>query len=160
MAAKSLEGANQVWERVSNFMLTKDGSPVSSAAFLRQLKHWLSTQKGNPKLQLLTFTDVTADQATALTTGGATLYAIFVKKQNTATDSFFKWNDHGTTAGGGNGATMQGTLPLLVGNDEVSVIFQPGLILATGFTVAAETTAAGGADTVTGDGPNGFAIIG
>jgi hypothetical protein len=160
MAAKSLEGANLVWQRVQEFMLTKDGSPVQRAAFLRSLKAWLAGQKGNVKLQYLTFTDVTTDQATALTTGGATLYALFVKKQNTATDAFFKWNDHGTTSGGASGATFQGCLPLLVGNDEVAVIFQPGLILATGLTVSSETTAAGGTDSTAGDGPNGFAIVG
>jgi hypothetical protein len=161
--AKSLEGANLVWQRVNEFLLTNNISPVSSAAFLRSLKQWLATQKGNPKLQYLSFSDVhAADVATVpeLSTGGATLYALFIRKQNTATDSWFKINDSATVAGGASGANMTVTLPLLVGNDEVACIFTPGLVLATGIRVAAETTAAGGAATSTGDGPNGFAIVG
>lgn len=160
--AKALEGANLVWQRVNEFLLTKNGSPVERAAFLRSLKQWLATQKGNPKLQYVSFTDVTTDAVTTpeVSTGGCTIYALFAKKQNTATDAYFKVNDHATTAGGGSGANMKICLPLLVGNDEIAVIFQPGLIFATGIAVASETTAAGGADTTSGDGPNGFFIIG
>lgn len=160
--AKSLEGANLVWQRVAEFMFTKDGSPVQRAAFLRSLKQWLATQKGNPKLQYVTFTDVTTDAQVVpeVSTGGANIYAIFAKKQNTGTDAYFKVNDSATVSGGANGANVKVTLPLLVGNDEVAVIFQPALIFATGVIVASETTAAGGTDTTTGDGPNGFIILG
>ncbi len=160
--AKSLEGANLVWQRVNEFLLTKNGSPIQRAAFLRSLKLWLATQKGNPKLQYLSFTDVTTDAVTTpeLSTGGCTIYALYAKKQNTATDAYFKVNDSATTAGGANGANVKITLPLLVGNDEIAVIFQPGLVFATGIAVASETTAAGGSDTTSGDGPNGFFIVG
>jgi hypothetical protein len=160
--AKSLEGANLVWQRVNEFMLTSNSSPVQKASFLRSLKSWLATQKGNPKLQYLSFTNVTGDAVTTpeLSTGGCTIFALYCKKQNTATDAYFKVNDSATTAGGGSGANVKITLPLLVGNDEIAVIFQPGLVFATGIAVASETTAAGGADTTSGDGPNGFFIVG
>jgi len=161
--AKSLEGANLVWQRVNEFLLTSDSSPVQRAAFLRSLKQWLATQKGNPKLQYLSFSNVDGhDVATVpeLSASGCTLYALFIKKQNTATDAYFKINDSATVAGGASGANMALTLPLKVGNDEVAVIFQPGLVIATGIRVASETTAAGGSDTATGDGPNGFCIVG
>ncbi len=161
--AKALEGAGLVWRRVNNFVETNNVSPVEKAGFLRTLKQWLATQKGNPKLQYLSFSDVhTHDVATVpeLSTGGCTVYALFVKKQNTATAAYFKTNDSATVAGGANGANADLILPLLVGKDEVAVIFQPGLIMATGIRVASETTAAGGADTTTGDGPNGFIIVG
>jgi len=161
--AKALEGANLVWQRVNEFMLTSDSSPVQRAAFLRSLKQWLATQKGNPKLQYLSFSDVAnVDVATVpeLSASGCTLYALFIKKQNTATDAYFKLNDSATVAGGASGANVKVTLPLLVGNDEVAVIFQPGLVIATGIRVASETTAAGGTPTTTGDGPNGFCIVG
>ena len=162
MAAKVLEGANLVWQRVNEFTENDNCSPVQRAAFLRTLKLWLATQKGNPKLGFLTFTNVTGDAQVvpSVDTGGATIFAVFAKKQNTATDAYFKFNDSATLAGGANGANVKVTLPLLVGNDEIAVIFQPGLIFATGIVVASETTAAGGTDTTTGDGPNGFFIIG
>lgn len=159
MAAKSLESSNRVFQKAFGY-LQAIGAREESFKSLRALKQYLATYAGNPQLQFVTFSDVTTDQATALTTGGATLYYVFVKKQNTATDAFFKWADHGSTAGGANGANMQATLPLLVGKDEIDIMLTPGLILATGLTVASETTAAGGADTTSGDGPNGFAIIG
>lgn len=161
--AKSLEGANLVWQRANNALWTLSSSPVEKAAFLRTLKQWLATQKGNPKLQYLSFSDVAAaDVATVpeLSTGGCTIYALYAKKQNTATDAYFKVNDSATVAGGASGANMKITLPLLVGNDEIAVIFQPGLIFATGIRVASETTAAGGTPTTTGDGPNGFIVVG
>lgn len=160
--AKSLEGANLVWQRVNKALWATSGSPVEKAAFLRTLKNWLATQKGNPRLQYVSFSDVTTDAQVSpeVSASGCTIYAIFAKKQNTATDAYFKINDSATVAGGANGANVKITIPLLVGNDEVAMIFQPGLIFATGIVVASETTAAGGTDTTTGDGPNGFMIIG
>lgn len=159
MAAKSLESSNKTWQRVRIALDALGANEASKRAF-RELKQYLSTFAGNPQLQFLSFSDVTTDQPTALTTGGATLYGIFLKKQNTATDAFFKAADHGTTAGGANGANMQLCVPLLVGKDEVAITYLPGQVLATGLTVASETTAAGGSDTSSGDGPNGFAIVG
>lgn len=161
--AKSLEGANLVWQRVNEFMSTSDSSPVQKAAFLRSLKSWLATQKGNPKLQYLSFSNVdTHDVATVpeLSASGCTMFALFAKKQATDTDAYFKVNDSATVCGGANGANMKITIPLLASKDEVAMIFQPGYIFATGIRVASETTAAGGSDTATGDGPNGFIIVG
>lgn len=161
--AKALEGANLVWQRVNEMMATVNGSPVQKAAFLRSLKSWLATQKGNPKLQYASFSNVAAaDVATVpeISTGGCTLYAVYAKKQNTATDAYFKVNDSATVCGGASGANMKICVPLLVGNDEVAAIFQPGLVMATGIRVSSETTAAGGTATTSGDGPNGFVIVG
>jgi hypothetical protein len=165
MAAKVLEGANLVWQRVDEFMrlqqsATSPTSPISRAALLRDLKVWLATQKGNPKLQYASFTNVTAAVNVGVSTGGATLYALFLKKHNTATAAYFRFNDTNTTVGGANGANQIGIMPLLVGGDEVLEIFVPGLVLATGLGVESATTAAGGTDSTSGDGPNGFAIFG
>lgn len=155
MAAKSLEGSNQVWNRVKQVSMS-----VEATLFFKAVKTWLSTQKGNPKLQFVPFSDVTVDQVTAINSGGGTLYAAYAKKQNTATDAFLKINDSATVSGGAAGINTTVLLPLLVGGDEVMSAFYPGAIFATGFVVAAETTAAGGTDTTAGDGPNGFLIIG
>lgn len=157
MAAKSTEASNKTWQRVR---IALAGANEASQKQFKALKEYLATQGKNPDLQFVPFSNVTTDQATVVTTGGCTIYGVFVKKQNTATDAYFKWADHGTVAGGANGANMQATLPLLVGNDEIALAFLPGLIMATGITVAAETTAAGGSDTTTGDGPNGFFLVG
>lgn len=160
--SKSLEGSQLVWQRVNNFFRTKDASPLQTQAFLRELKRWLSTQKGNPRLQYVSFSNVTTSAVTVpeVSQNGCTLYAIYAKKQNTATAAYFKINDHATTAGGANGANVKFTLPLLVGNDEIGLVFQPGVVFSTGIAVASETTAAGGANSTSGDGPNGFIILG
>lgn len=164
--AKSLEGANLVWQRVNELMFTNNSSPVSRAAFLRSLKSWLATQKGNPKLQYLSFSAVSAhDTKTTpeLSTGGATLYALYaiVKKGGTDAISAFKWNDSASACGGANGANMIGGAKFANDKDEFSAIYQPGYPLATGLIVAAETTMAGGTDSSTTHGTyNGFAIVG
>ena len=161
--AKALEGANLVWQRVNEFTNTVNSSPVERSAFLKSLKLWLATQKGNPKLQYLTFSDVhTHDVATVpeLSVSGCTMYALYAKKQTTATAAYFKVNDSATVAGGASGANVKFTFTMLLGNDEIAAIFQPGYVFATGIRVASETTAAGGSDTTTGDGPNGFIIVG
>ena len=165
MAAKVLEGANLVWQRVDEFLRLQQSStspttPLSRAAFLRDLKLWLATQKGNPRLQYASFTNVTAAVNVGITTGGATLYALFMKKQNTATAAYPRINDTNNTVGGANGANMIAQWPLLVGGDEIATLFVPGLVLTTGLGIESATSAAGGADSTSGDGPNGFAIFG
>lgn len=164
MAAKALEGANLVWQRVAEIMYTLDGSPIQRAAFLRSLKQYLATQKGNPKLQYISFSAVSAhDTTTALTTGGATLYALYAKVAKGSVDaiSTFKANDSGTTAGGASGANAILAIPFKVDKDEACLIFQPGLTLSTGLAVAQETTFAGGTDSSTSHGTStGFAIVG
>lgn len=165
MAAKSLEGANLVWQRVNEFMLLQQGtaptSPVTRAAVLRDLKGWLATQKGNPKLQYQSFTNVTSAVNVGVSTGGATLWALFVKKQNTATAAYFRYNDTNNTVGGASGANMIGVIPMANAGDEVLTVFTPnGYALTTGLGVESATTAAGGTDSTSGDGPNGFAIFG
>lgn len=157
MAAKVLEGANQVWERVN---IALQGASPEVQGLFKALKLWLATQKGNPRLQYLPFTDVTVDQATALTAGGGTLYAIYAKKGNTATDAYFKVNDSATLAGGAAGINFTNVFPLLNAREEVAAFFQPGQAIATGLTVASETTGVGGTDSTAGDGPSGFMIVG
>lgn len=165
MPAKVLEGANLTWQRVDEYMrlqqsLTQPTSPLGRAVILRELKRWLATFKGNPKLQFLSFSNVTAQVNAGVSSGGCTLYALFVKKQATATAAYFRYNDTNATVGGANGANQIGIVPLLVSGDEVLQIFTPGLVLATGLGVESATSAAGGADSTSGDGPNGFAIVG
>jgi hypothetical protein len=160
--AKALEGANLMWQRVFEFTLTQASTPAARGAFLRDLKLWLATQKGNPKLQYVTWSNLTTQQVTVpeVSQGGATLYAVYNFKQATATAAYFKYNDSATLAGGANGANMVGLQALLVAKHEALQIYPNGLALVTGLVVASETTAAGGANSASGDGPNGFAILG
>lgn len=157
MAAKVLESPNKVWQRVN--ILTANARPATRAA-LQALKQYLATQGGNPPLQVLTFSNLSAQTPTALTAGGAKLHAIWARKQNTATAAYLKFNDSATLAGGAAGANIIGTVPLLAALAEDLIVFTPALTLVTGLTVASETTAVGGANSVAGDGPNGLAIIG
>jgi hypothetical protein len=161
MAAKVLENALKVWQRISitGGGGTTTGFSPGTRKLMKALKEWLSTQKSNPNLQFISFTDVTTDSA-LITTGGELVYAIVLKKQATATDAYFKANNSATTAGGASGAAMQICIPLLDSGDEAILIYPNGLNLSTGMTIAAETTGAGGTDTTTGDGPNGFMLIG
>lgn len=163
--AKSLEGANLVWQRVQEIMLTKDSSPVTKAAFLRSLKNWLATQKGNVRLQYLSFSAVSVHDVKTvpeLSTGGATLYALYAKVTKGSADaiSAFKYNDSATACGGANGANMIGGFLFAADKDEVAVVFQPGYPLATGLIVGQETTMAGGTDSSTHGSSTGFAIVG
>lgn len=157
MAAKVLEGANQVWERVNIALV---GASPEVQGLFKALKLWLATQKGNPRLQFLPFTDVTVAQPTAVISGGGTLYAVYAKKGNTATDAYFKVNDSATVAGGAAGIGFTDAFALLNAKDEAVGFFQPGRLFATGLTVASDTTAVGGTSSTAGDGPSGFAIIG
>lgn len=164
--AKSLEGANLVWQRVNEFMYANNGQSLMRATFLRDVKGFLATQKGNPKLQFVYWTGLTSEVVTTaeVSTGGATLYALYNIKpatNSTSTACYFKANDSATTAGGASGANAGiCTVGLLLNKDEVGMIFQPGLVLATGIVVECSTTAAGGTDSSAGDGTNGFAILG
>lgn len=166
MAARSLEGANLTWQRVDEFMRlqqspTAPTSPIARALFLRDLKGWLATQFKNPKLQYVSFSNLTV--AVNIMSSAATLYALFMKKQNTATAAYPRFNDNAaTTVGGANAANVSVAIfSLLNGGDEVSFFYgNTGITLANGLAAESSTTLPGGVDSNSGDGPNGFAIFG
>ncbi len=155
--AFSGEAANLVWQRVKISLDSLGAVPAAVDAF-RGLKADLAQAQNNPNLQFVAMSDIITD--TVILAGAGQLYGVFLKKQATSTVAYFKMADHATVAGGGSGANMSDTIELQGSGDNAWLIFPRGRVQTTGLTVASETTGAGGADTTTGDGPNGFVVIG
>lgn len=163
--AKVLEGANLVWQRVNEFMLTVDGSPVSKRTALVSLKTWLATQKGNPKLQYIPFNHLTdEDNLTVpeITTGGCSLHAIFAKKISgtSTTAAWFKLNDSATLCGDANGANTKIGIPLKNSGDEFFLMYNPPFPIATGIVLAGQTDYPGASATSAADETSGFLLVG
>lgn len=164
MAAFALEGANQVWNRVNNYISPNSGSGIAAsplASYLfRDLKRWLATQKGNPQLGFYTFESTSVDDAGGqlLATGVASVLAVYAKKQATATDVFL-WaiddvDDDSTLSTKGN------IMMAMLAASEESYYFNPaGIAFGLGLVMKAYTTPLGTTDSTASDCPNGFVIV-
>ena len=155
--ALSTESSNLVWQKVKIALDSLGARPKTYEQF-KMLKERLATVAGNPNLQFVAMADITGD--TAIADVACHLYGVYVKKQATATDAYFKINDSATTAGGANGGSMTDCVWLPDSGDENVFIFNKGRAHANGIAVASQTTAAGNTDNTSGDGPNGFVILG
>jgi hypothetical protein len=173
--AIALEGANIVWNRVNNAMLLQTvGAPVAgrraqsapsplAVRSFRDLKWWLATQMGNPKLQFLSFGistgTTTGTDEFVLAAFAGTLYGIYGKKQAVDSDVFLQVIDSATDA---STLSTEGlaVLPYTNKNDESFMLFPYGLPFGVGLVLDANTTAIGTTDSATADTPVGFAIIG
>lgn len=155
--ALSLEDANKVFQKV-NIALDSLGANSEIRDSFRALKAYLSQIKRNPQLQFVPITNLTTD--TAIADSPCTLYAVFLKKRNTATASYTKINDNASTAGGASGANMTDLIELNAAGAQAVLVIPAGRAQATGIAMASETTGAGGTDTSSGDGPDGFVILG
>src|SRR5512146_2964982 len=107
--ALSTENANLAWQRV-NIALDSLGATSAVRDIFRALKAYLAQLKKDPNLQFVAFSDLTTD--TAIADAACTFYAIYAKKQATATAAYLKVNDSATTAGGANGAAMTDAIEL------------------------------------------------
>lgn len=152
--ALSLENANLVWQK-AKIALESLGAKRVHVEALRQLKEYLSSVRSNPDLQFVAFANLTGD--TVVADAACQLYAIFAKKQATATDAFLKAVDHATTAAG---TTFFLCVELAEASEQVLLIFPGGIPQASGITLVSSTTDTGGTDSTSGDGPDGFCIIG
>lgn len=119
----------------------------------------MATHKSNPDLQIVTFADLGADAVAADV--ACKLYAIYVKKQATATDAFFKIFDDATNdATAGDAVHCIGLLT----SGEEAVYMQPkGFDLTTGLVYGSYTALVGSngsTPSTSGDGPDGFIIFG
>jgi hypothetical protein len=154
--AFSGEAQNKVWlkvrERIAN------ASPGVQKQF-KALKEFLATQKGNPDLQFLPFTEADCDAAggTVVLSGGCTLYGVYTKKENSATDNWFWLYDDATNDG--TAADAMVCLPQLRANEEACAIFPNGFVLGTGIVVTQYATDPLGASDGS-NGADGFVIIG
>lgn len=163
MAAFSLETAGKV--RLKAYSAGLD--PLVYAQ-LKAFFQWWSTHKGNADLQFLPFSSLLIDDATGvnLGTGAGTLYAIYARKgtldqrtAGTATDSYVVVFDDATDdAGAGTDGRL--VLPSLVANESTFYCSTAGIPLIDGLVVKAYTDFDGTTDSVAGDAPNGFCIVG
>lgn len=141
MAAFAGENPNKTWERVK--MALAGANPGIQQQF-KALKTWLATQKGNPSLQFLPFSEADCDAAggTVLATGVATLHAIYIRKETgsgaSATDNWFWFYDDATDDT--TDASARVCLPLLISaEDQQSYVHPIGLPLALGAVVTQYT---------------------
>ena len=143
--AYTLTEANIAWQRVTAALA--NANPCAQQCFAK-LKSYLSQARGNKKLLFVPFTEANADAAggTAIVVGACTLYGVYTKKQNAATDNWF-WiyddaTDDTTAANGRIG------LPQLIANEENFYISPHGLIMATGVLVTQYTGPLGTTDEI------------
>lgn len=122
---------------------------------LKAFFRYMSEHQGNPDLEYVAFGDLTSD--TVIDGAAGKLYVVYAKKQGTATDAFLKWVDHATVAAG---TTFSGCVELNVANEFAFIIYPEGLAHSVGLTIVSSTTDVGGTDSTSGDGPDGFFIIG
>lgn len=158
MATISTEAQILTKQRVGNALAALNASPQASAAF-REFFKWLDGYKKSVTLQLIPISDLTED--TNPLDGAVKVYAVYVKKQATATDSYYKIFDDATDDATTTDVRL--ALPLLVSGDEQIFLSKSGLDLAAGLVHGAYTavTGANGATPSTsGDGPNGFVLVG
>lgn len=150
--ALSTQAQVLVKKKAANFLRNCSGSVgLLAKAF------WMGLNQDNVQadLQIVAFGNLTGD--TVVADAACKIYAIYLKKQNTATDCFFKLVDHATTAAGTTFAICQ---EFKIANDEAFLVYPAGITMSNGATLVSSTTDTGGTDSTSGDGPNGFVIIG
>jgi len=134
------------------------GSPFASAQF-EQLFRYFAQHGQNPDLQFVPIADLTADVVAA--DAACKVYGIYLKKQATGTDSYYKVFDDAATDSSAEDAKI--ALPLLLSGERQVWINPEGLPMAAGLVHGAFTAIGGAAGTTastSGDGPNGFVILG
>lgn len=153
----TLESQGRVRQKTREFIK----SPAIFGA-LKSLFLYLSIYK---KLSDLAFLPLTSDGLTTSTTGqvvdtGASrIYAAFLRKANTATDTWVVIGDDATNIAGAAAAVVL-KFSLKEANEEVFTIHPNGLPVSTGIAAFAATTATGTTPSSAADAPNGFVIVG
>lgn len=156
--ALSNENANLVWQK-AKIALDSLGAPGHIRDTVAALKAYLSQVKRNPDLTFVAISDLTADVVAA--DAACKVYGIVLKKQATATDAFYKLFDDAATDSSAEDAVLG--IRLVDSGDWVVITYPRGLAMANGAVHGSFTAMAGAAGTTastTGDGPNGFLILG
>ena len=153
--AIALVDSNLAWQRVKIALL--NANPAAQGAFAG-LKAYLAQQKGNAQLQFIPFTEVQADDAdgTGLMDVACRVIAMYVKKENSATDNWVKLYNETTSDATDSAAAI--ALPLLEANESAFVIYPNGVPFSTGVVVTQHTTQVGSSDG--SNGGDGFILIG
>lgn len=165
--ALSLQGANQVWQKVrmalDNGTTTVPG--VKSSArwiLLKDLKQYLATYKGNPQLQFIPIDGIYSSSdggnnaSQVLADAACTLYAIVLTKLGTV-ETIFKASANATTAAtdGTNKTSIHAATPT-----DVVLTWPDGVAVASGLTVTENTARTTSTLTLKANRLDGFAIIG
>lgn len=161
--AVSLESSNKVWQKVKTALTAGTNAagpgtnPVAYDAF-DALRRYLATQKANPDLQVIPFTEAQLDAAggTVLLAGAAKIYGIYIRKEASGTDNFAWFYDDATDDTTAANARVQ--FPLLVSLDQQFYINPAGLDIATGIVGTQYTGPLGTTDG--SNGGDGFIIVG
>ena len=156
--ALALQDANLVWQKVRSTLMSRD--PGVQLAF-DGLRQYLSRQRraAADQLEFYFFTEAQCDVAggTVIVDAAHTLYAVYIKKDTTATDNWFWLYDDATNDG--TAADAMVCIPLLAASQEAFTIFPTGFAMGTGGVVTQYGTDPLGA--VDGsDGGDGFLIVG
>jgi hypothetical protein len=156
MAVLTVESPVTMWDKVDQRLANQ--APMSQMLF-RAYKSWCMQHLRGISLQLVDFANVT-DDVNPLD-GAIRIYAIWVKKQATATDAFFKVFDDAATDGTAGDAII--ALPLMDASEGWALFSPDGHPLVDGLVLGAYTAfigANGSTPSTTGDGPNGFMLVG
>ncbi len=146
--------ANQIaLRKAANFM--RANANGANDMIFKGFKMGLNQSNVTDDLQFVSFANLTGD--TVIADAASQIYAIFLKKQATATDAYFKVVNHATVAAG---STFHICIALLESGDQCLLLFPNGLPMATGITLCSSTTDTGTTDSTSGDGPDGFFLIG
>lgn len=159
--AVSTQDSNLVWQSVKKALA--NANPAAVEAF-QALKIYLATQKGNPDLQFIPFSDALLTTATGYSPVGAacTFYGVYFAKTGTSgtgtgTDS---WLTIANDASNVTDATKFIALMTSVAGQQVFATYPHGLAFGTDLTISGETSAQDGTESTAGDSGNGFVIIG
>lgn len=156
----SLENSNLVWQKVKASLDSLGADSVTIAA-MKALKEKLAGVGGNPDLQFVAIAATSVDDASGsvLADAACKLYAVFGKKQATATDVYLSILDDATDDTG-VATDVRVILPFLAASHPALFIEASGLDMATGVVAKAYTDWDGTTDSSSADTPNGFIIIG
>jgi hypothetical protein len=159
--ALSLEDGGKVWSKVRQALI--GANPAIQGQF-KALKEFTVSQRGNPSLQFIAFSDADLIQATGVSPIAVpcTLYGVYFKKNGTsgtgtATDS---WLTIGNAATNTVDATKFVALMTSVAAQEVAAVYPTGLIFGTDITLTGETSAQDGTESTAGDSGSCFIVIG
>lgn len=160
--ALSLENGQNVWRKVEqalqNAGATHTGATPAAVAAFRGLKDYLVSNKGNPNLQFVPFSEAQADDAdgTGLLDAASTIYGFYVKKLSSGTDNTVKAFESATVDTTSTAQSL--SIPLDVTDQEAFLIYPNGWAQATGLTITQHTTIEGSTDG--SDGGDGFFVVG
>lgn len=152
-AALTTEAPVLTWRRVEQVLA--NATPGAQAMF-RSFQSFLMQQRGAVNLQFIAINDLTDDVNDL--DGAVRVYAIYLKKQATATDAFYRLFNDATNSGTASDVFV--TLPLLESGKEAILFFPDGVPFSDGLVHTSQTDGDGTTDSTTGDGPNGFMLVG